>query len=57
MGDKIKVSISGFGVSSINQFNFDANSGALSFNGQQFAHLESITGGSFNIYVDILLTF
>ncbi|MBD2295480.1 hypothetical protein H6G06_18895 [Anabaena sphaerica FACHB-251] len=42
-GDKIQILGSSFGASSTNQFNFNTSTGALSFNGQQFATLENIS--------------
>ena len=53
--DKIQVSKAGFGVGSLDQFSFDNDSGSLSFNGQKFANLELVSGGSFSIHNDIVL--
>ncbi|MCH2243540.1 MAG: calcium-binding protein [Crocosphaera sp.] len=53
--DKIQVSKAGFGVGSLDQFSFDTDSGSLSFNGQKFANLELVSGGSFSIHNDIVL--
>jgi Ca2+-binding RTX toxin-like protein len=38
-GDKIEISESGFGATSLGQFSYDAGTGSLSFNGTQFATL------------------
>lgn len=45
-GDKIEISQVGFGATSVNQFKFNPNTGALSFNNQQFAILENINSSS-----------
>jgi Ca2+-binding RTX toxin-like protein len=52
-GDKIQISGSGFGATSSNQFSFNATTGALSFNNQQFATLQGLT--TFNIATNIVL--
>lgn len=51
-GDKIEVS-STFGATSINQFSFNTNTGALLFDNQQFATLQNASG--FNVTTDIVL--
>jgi Ca2+-binding RTX toxin-like protein len=52
-GDKIQISLSGFGATSSSQFSFNATTRALSFNNQQFATLQGST--TFNVATDIVL--
>jgi Ca2+-binding RTX toxin-like protein len=51
--DKIHIYASGFGATSIDQFNFDDSTGALSFQGTQFAILQP--GSEFIPSLDIVL--
>ena len=44
--DKIQINSSSFGATSHSQFTFEANTGALSFNGQQFATLANLTSSN-----------
>lgn len=56
-GDLVEISASGFGATSTAQFNFDFNTGSLSFNGQQFATLLNINNSyDFIPNLDIVLT-
>ncbi|MDJ0692084.1 MAG: hypothetical protein QNJ41_26770 [Xenococcaceae cyanobacterium MO_188.B32] len=50
--DKVIIG-SSFGAGSTSQFDFDSASGALSFNGQQFATV--IADGNFSLAVDLIL--
>jgi serralysin len=52
-GDKIQIQRSGFGASSINQFTYNINTGALFFLNTQFATLQS--GAAFTPSLDIVL--
>jgi serralysin len=53
--DKVQVSMAGFGASSTDQFSYDNNTGALSFNSTQFATLQSNLGSGFAPGLDIIL--
>lgn len=53
-GDKIEVSAGGFGAASLNQFSYNSSTGALSFNGTQFATLQNV-GNNFVTTNDIVL--
>ncbi len=50
--DKIEID-KGFGATNINQFSYDSGTGALSFNGSQFATLNPDSG--FDVATDITL--
>ncbi len=54
-GDKIQVSQVGFGVTSINEFTYNNTTGALLFNGWQFATLQANLGSGFIPSLDIVL--
>jgi Ca2+-binding RTX toxin-like protein len=54
-GDKIQISKVGFGATSTSQFAYDNNSGALTFNGSQFATLQANLGSGFIPSSDINL--
>ncbi|BAY65784.1 hypothetical protein NIES22_58910 [Calothrix brevissima NIES-22] len=54
LSDKIEISKVGFGASSLSQFQYDSSSGALSFQGTQFAILENKPTG-FSTTTDIIL--
>jgi len=53
-GDKVQVSMDGFGASSTDQFSYDNNTGALSFNSTQFVTLQSNLGIGFLPSLDIV---
>ena len=54
-GDKIEIG-SSFGATNINQFTFNASSGALLFQNQQFATLQLPASSNFSLAQDIVLT-
>ncbi|MGB5635152.1 MAG: hypothetical protein WBM86_20565, partial [Waterburya sp.] len=51
--DKIHIG-SGFGVTDTNLFNYNSGTGALSFNGSQFA---TLTNSGFSIADDLILVY
>jgi Ca2+-binding RTX toxin-like protein len=53
-GDKIEVSASGFGATSLSQITYNAGNGALSFLGNQFATIANIPSG-FAVSLDVVL--
>jgi Ca2+-binding RTX toxin-like protein len=53
-GDKIEVSASGFGATSLSQITYNAGNGALSFLGTQFATIANIPSG-FAVSLDVVL--
>lgn len=54
-GDKIQVSRLGFGATALSQFAYNQATGALTFNGAQFAMLQSNLGIGFIPSLDIIL--
>ena len=53
-GDKIEVSASGFGATSLSQISYNAGSGSLSFLGTQFAKIANLPAG-FVVSLDVAL--
>jgi Ca2+-binding RTX toxin-like protein len=53
-GDKIEVSASGFGATSLSQISYNAGTGALSFLGTQFAAIANLPAG-FAVSLDVVL--
>lgn len=53
--DIIQINRAGFGATSVQQFQFDGATGALSFNSQQFATLENGAASGFSVSQDIVL--
>jgi Ca2+-binding RTX toxin-like protein len=53
-GDKIEVSASGFGATSLSQISYNAGTGALSFLGTQFATIANLPAG-FAVSSDVVL--
>ncbi|WP_301951274.1 hypothetical protein [Microcystis aeruginosa] len=53
-GDKIEVSASGFGATSLSQISYNAGSGSLSFLGTHFATIANLPAG-FVVSLDVVL--
>ncbi|MCZ8127549.1 MAG: calcium-binding protein [Microcystis sp. LE19-114.1B] len=53
-GDKIEVSASGFGATSLSQISYNAGSGSLSFLGTEFAKIANLPAG-FAVSLDVVL--
>jgi serralysin len=53
-GDKIEVSKSGFGATSLSQISYNAGTGSLSFLGTQFAKIANLPAG-FAVSLDVVL--
>jgi serralysin len=53
-GDKIEVSKSGFGATSLSQISYNAGSGSLSFLGTEFAKIANLPAG-FAVSLDVVL--
>ncbi|WP_287729234.1 M10 family metallopeptidase C-terminal domain-containing protein, partial [Microcystis sp. M061S2] len=53
-GDKIEVSASGFGATSLSQISYNAGTGSLSFLGTEFAKIANLPAG-FAVSLDVVL--